>query len=80
MRQTLTNNLDSQLGPIVRSSRDVLDLAQSEHPIYDFTEHYMFLIEEVALSCCYEELQNPIGMKKSTYRRRTDLTTIGVRT
>jgi hypothetical protein len=57
----LTNDLDSQLGPIVLSSRYIFDLAQGEHPVDDFTENDMLPIEEVALSCCYEELQEPMS-------------------
>lgn len=51
-----TNYLNRQLRPVVRSRRDVLDLAQREHAVYDFAEYDMFSIQEVAFCCCDKEL------------------------
>ena len=52
----LTDYLDSQLGPVVWTSRHVLNFAQREHAVYHLAEHDVFAIQEVALCGGDEEL------------------------
>jgi len=83
VEQRLTDNLHSQFRPIVRPCRNVLDLAQCEHPIYNLTEDNVLLIQEVTRSCSYEELEKPTceisGVQKyNTSEEVTDLAAVGV--
>ena len=57
MKEGLTSYLYNQLGPIIRTSRDIFDLPKRKHPINDFTENDVFAIQEVALCCSYEKLR-----------------------
>ena len=51
-----TYNLNCKLRSVVWSSRDVLDLPHSEHPIDNLAEDDMLPIEKVALGGGNEEL------------------------
>jgi hypothetical protein len=52
----LTDNLNRQLGPVVRTCWHILDLAEGEHAINDFTKDDMLAVQEVAFLGCDEEL------------------------
>ena len=58
----LTNNLHSELRSIVRTCRDVLDLAEREHAVNDSAEDDMLAVQEVALRGGDKELA-PIGVR-----------------
>lgn len=58
----LTDDLHRQLGSVVGTGGNVLDLSEREHPIDDFAEYDVFAIQEVALGRRNEELTT-IGVR-----------------
>ena len=65
----LTNYLHRELGAVVRPCRDVLDLAQCEHPVYDPPKDDVLPVEEVAFRGRDEELatvcvRSRVGLRK----------------
>ena len=72
-----TCNFHCQLWSVVRSRRDILDLAQCEHAVDDFAKDDVFPVEEITRCSRDEELQSQVEKdEQATLKKRTHLAAV----